>query len=68
MKNILINGDEAQELVNQIAEFDTISMNAIICMLIDTSAAKSGDDAVEIADTVYMAVKSINQEFGAYRL
>lgn len=68
MKNYINNLNEIETLINQIAEFDYESMGIIICMLIDTAAAKHHIPAEEIAKAVHLCVKEVNEEHGAYRI
>ena len=68
MKNIITNINEAMALVESISQFDAEGMQTIICMLVDTCAARHGMDAREIADTVKTLVYAVNSEFGAYRI
>ena len=68
MMNVFENMDTALDLVNQLSEFDAEGMQTIICMLVDTCAARHGMDAREIADTVKTLVYAVNSEFGAYRI
>ena len=68
MKNIFTDFSEAQELVNQVAEFDDAGMQTIACLIIDTCSAKFRMDAGEIADTVCELVHQVNHDLGAYQL
>lgn len=66
MKNILTNYDEAMELVNQIAEFDPLSIEVIICMTIDTESAKYKDLPGDVLDRICTAVHAVNEELGPH--
>ena len=68
MKTIFENFDEVQKLVDKIAEFDFFSALPIICMMIDTVSAKSGESAPEIAKTICELVGQVNNELGAYKI
>ena len=68
MKEIFANYNEAQNIINQISEFDDLGMQTIICMLIDTCAAKYDLNACEIADIVCTLVHAVNADLGAYRI
>ena len=68
MKNYINNLTEIENLINQIAEFDYESVFISICMLIDTASAKHHIPAEEIAKTVCLCVKEVNEEYGAYRV
>lgn len=67
MKTIITNYDEAMDLVHQIAEFDPMSMEIIICMTIDTESAEYKESVVDILDRVCTAVHAVNEELGPYR-
>ena len=67
-KNIFTNLEEAHELVNRIAEFDDVSMQSIICMSIDMCAAKHNENAKEIAERIYNAVCSVNDDLGKFEI
>ena len=68
MKNIYTNIEEAMTLVNQVSQFDDIGIKSIICMLIDTTSAKSGEPAGDIADTICALVHEVNSQMGAYQI
>lgn len=57
MKSIVNNYEEAMELAKEISEFEPISMEAIICMIIDTEASKYKEPAVDIVDRIWVLFK-----------
>lgn len=66
MKSITNNFAEAMELVHQIAEFDSMSMEIILCMTIDTESAEHKESVVDILARVCTAVQAVNEELGPY--
>lgn len=68
MKTIISNFEEVTELVNQIMQFTPISLEAIICTIIDTESAKYKVPVVDILEHICDAVLSVNEELGAYQL
>lgn len=68
MKDILSNMNDAYELVNQVADFDSVGMLSIICMLIDTFSAKYDEDPKKIADLIRDKVHEVNDTLGRYEI
>ena len=68
MKNIILNLDNAQEVVNLVEDFDSVSMLSIICVLIDAYSAKYDEDPKEVADIVRDMVYEVNDTFGRYEI
>lgn len=68
MKNLFENFDEAENLVNSVADFDFMTIQSLICMMIDTCAAKYKEDATAIADSICTAVHEVNETYGAYQI
>ena len=68
MKNLFEHFDDAQTLVNQIADYDFTGMASIISMMIDTCAAKYDVNAHDVADMICGAVHEVNNDLGPYRL
>lgn len=66
MKTIINNYDEAMELVHQIAQFDPMSVEIIICMTIDTELARYKESVGDILDRIITAVHAVNDELGPY--
>ena len=64
MKDIITNYEEAMELVKQISEFEPISMETIICMIIDTESSKYKEPAVDIVERMWDAVQAVNEILG----
>lgn len=67
MKDIITNFGEAMELVKQISEFDPISMETLICMIIDTESSKYKEPAVDIVERMWDAVQAVNEILGPYQ-
>lgn len=67
MKDTVTNFDEVFELVNQISQFEPISIEVIICMIIDTESAKYKKSVVEILGRICDAVQAVNEVLGPYR-
>ena len=68
MKDILSNMNDAYELINQVADFDSVSMLSIICMLIDTYSAKYDEDPKKVADLIRDKVREVNNMLGRYEI
>ena len=68
MKFIITDYEEAMELVNQISQFDPMSMEIITCMIIDTESAKYEEAYSDILDRICGAVHGINEDLGTYQL
>ncbi len=68
MKNLFSNYEEAENLIKTATEFDEITMQSLICMMIDACSAKYHTDAREIATNICTAVHEINDMMGAYRM
>ncbi len=68
MKNIYENINEAMDIVNNLAQFDSVAVLSILCMAVDTVGAIQNEDPVEIAKNIYTAVTAVNQELGAYQI
>ncbi len=68
MKNIINNIEEAMDIVNNLAQFDSVDVQSILCMAVDTVGAIHGENPVEIAKNIYSAVSVVNAEYGAYTL
>ena len=51
-----------------VSEFDELGAQAIICMLIDTVAAKNSTDPVQFAESIAKAVKDVNHDLGPYMI
>ena len=66
MKNIYENINEAMDIVNNLAQFDSVAVQLILCMAVDTVGAIHGENPVEIAKNIYTAVTAVNAEYGAY--
>ena len=66
MKNIIENIDEAMSIVNELSQFDSVAVQSILCMAVDTIGAIHGQDPVEIAENIFTAVTAVNAEYGAY--
>ena len=66
MKNIFSDITEAMTIVDMISQFDSVAVQSILCMSIDTVGALTGQDPVEIAENIYTAVTAVNAEYGAY--
>lgn len=67
MKTIITHYEEAMELVKQISEFEPISMETIICMIIDTESSKYKEPAVDIVERMWDAVQAVNEILGSYQ-
>lgn len=67
MKDIVTNYEEAMELVKQISEFEPISMEIIICMLIDTEASNYKEFVLDIVKRIWDAVQAVNEILGPYQ-
>ena len=67
MKDIKTNYEEAMELVKQVSQFEPISMEVIICMIIDTEASKYKEPAVDIVERVLDAVQEVNEILGPWQ-
>jgi len=67
MKTIVNNIDAAMELVNQISQFDPVSMESIICIIIDTESSKYKEPALDIVERIWDAVKAVNEILGSYQ-
>lgn len=67
MKFIITDYDEAMELINQISQFDPMSIEIITCMIIDTESAKYEEPYGEILDRICAAVHGVNEDLGPYR-
>ena len=67
-KSIFTHFNEAEQAVNTVSEFDELGAQAIICMLIDTVAAKNSTDPVQFAESIAKAVKDVNHDLGPYMI
>lgn len=67
MKTIITHYEEAMELVNQISQFDPMSMEIITCMIIDTESSKYKEPAVDIVERMWDAVQAVNEILGPYQ-
>lgn len=67
MKSILNNFDEALDLVNQLSQFDPMSMEIILCMTIDTESSKNKEPVVDIVERIFDAVQAVNEALGPYQ-
>ena len=67
MKDMITNFEEVMELVKQISEFEPISMECIICMIIYTEASKYKEPAVDIVARIWDAVQAVNEILGPYQ-
>ena len=68
MKNLFYDFEEAENLVNAVSEFDFFTIQSLVCMMIDTAAAKYKESATEMADSICVAVHEVNETFGAYQI
>ena len=66
--NFFTNPDTALQLLDTFAEFDYVSMCALVCTMIDTIAAKYDEHAVDIATLIRDNVQNVNADLGAYHL
>ena len=66
MKTIISSTDEAMELINQISQFDDVSMMSIICALIDKVSARSKKPVIDIVAGIVEAVIAVNEALGPY--
>lgn len=67
MKNFTTNIDEAKDLVDQIDQFDVVSMESIICALIDKVSLKSEEPVRDILAAIVDTVLTVNEVLGPYR-
>lgn len=67
MKNFITNIEEAKDLVDQISQFDVVSVESIICALIDMVSAKSEEPVIDIIGAISRAVIAVNEALGPYR-
>lgn len=66
--NFFENPDTALQLLDTFAEFDYVSMCALICTMIDTTAAKYNENAVDVATLIRDNVKCVNDNLGPYHI
>lgn len=67
MKSIITNTDESMELINQISQFDHVSMTSIICTLIDIVSVKSKEPVAGILERICDAVIAAQELLGPYQ-